>query len=158
MIFGVARNSQPPMSPRPDEDVQSLRLGYLLKHVYLRFGQLTSAELGPLGISPLEWAALSCIDEQRGLSQREVSELLGIDRTKMVALIDELERKGCVERRVQPGDRRKNTVTLTKTGRELLQRGGRLIDDCERRFLSVLNDSDARQLRRALHAVMATDR
>jgi DNA-binding MarR family transcriptional regulator len=158
MISAVDRNDQPPVSARPDEDVQSLRLGYLLKHVYLRFGRLTSAELEPLGISPLEWAALSCVDEQREHSQREMAELLGIDRTKMVALIDELERKGCVERRVQPVDRRKNIVTLTDTGRQISQRGGRLIDDCERRFLAVLNDSDARQLRRALYAVMATNR
>ena len=158
MISAVDRNDQPPVSARPDEDVQSLRLGYLLKHVYLRFGRLTSAELEPLGISPLEWAALSCVDEQREHSQREMAELLGIDRTKMVALIDELERKGCVERRVQPVDRRKNIVTLTDTGRQISQRGGRLIDDCERRFLAVLSDSDARQLRRALYAVMATNR
>lgn len=156
--FRVARPTQPPVSTRPDDGAQPLRLGYLLKHVSLRFGQLTSAELEPLGISPLEWAALNCINEQRGHSQREVAELLGIDRTKMVALIDELEAKGCVERRVQPSDRRKNTVALTTTGLDLLRRGGRLIDDCEQRFLSVLNDSDARQLRRALHAVMSTDR
>ena len=91
MIQAVAVHHQPTPPLQPDEGNTSHRLGYLIKHVYLRFGQLTSAELEPLGISPLEWAALSCLDVQRGLSQKEVAELLGIDRTKMVALVDEHE-------------------------------------------------------------------
>ena len=136
----------------------SHRLGYLLKHAELRYAQLTSAELAPLAISPREWAALNCLDEQHGLSQREVAELLGIDRTRMVALVDELQANGWVERRPQPGDRRKNIVTLTASGRELTERGGRIIDECERRFLAVLNESDAEQLKTALDALVATDR
>jgi len=37
-----------------------------------------------------------------GLSQREVADLLGIDRTRMVALVDELEAKGWVKRHPNP--------------------------------------------------------
>ena len=134
------------------------RLGYLLKHAHLRYAQLTSAELEPLGIGPREWAALNCLDEQHGLSQREVAGLLGVDRTTMVALIDELQAKGWVERQPQPDDRRKNVVSLTPKGRDLMQRGARLIDECERRFLAVLSESDAAQLKTVLHAVIAAGR
>jgi DNA-binding MarR family transcriptional regulator len=142
----------------PDESLpREHRLGYLLKHASLRFEQLTSVELSPLGISPREWAALNCLDEQHGLSQKEVAELLGIDRTRMVALVDELQAKGWVERRPQPGDRRKNIVTLTSSGRDLMQRGERAIDDCERRFLAALSESDAQLLKHALDAVIAAD-
>ena len=83
-------------------------------------------------------------------SQREVADLLGIDRTRMVALVDELEAKGWVKRRPQPDDRRKNIVTLTRTGRGLLQRGSRIIDDCEQQFLAALSALDAEQLKNAL--------
>ena len=158
MIHAVASHDQPAPEPQPDEGGTSHRLGYLLKHVYLRFGRLTSAQLEPLGISPVEWAALSCLDDQRGLSQREVAELLGIDRTRMVALVDELEGKGWVERRPQPDDRRKNNVTLTGAGRKVMRRAGRVIDDCERQFLAVLKDPDARRLKNALNALLATSR
>jgi DNA-binding MarR family transcriptional regulator len=119
--------------------------------------RLTSAELEPLGIGPREWAALNCLDEQHGLSQRQVADLLGVDRTTMVALVDELQANGWVKRRPQPDDRRKNIVGLTKRGRDVMQRGARLIDDCERRFLAVLSEADAEQLKNALHAVIATD-
>jgi DNA-binding MarR family transcriptional regulator len=133
------------------------RLGYLLKHAHLRYAHLTSAELAPLGIAPLEWAALNCLDEQHGLSQREVAHLLGIDRTRMVALVDQLQAKGWVQRRPHADDRRKNVVSLTRKGRALMQRGARVIDECERRFLAALNESDAEQLKSALDAVIATD-
>lgn len=119
--------------------------------------QLTSGELEPLGIGPREWAALNCLDEQHGLSQREVADLLGVDRTTMVALVDELQAKGWVKRQAQPADRRKNIVALTRKGRDLMQRGARLIDDCERRFLAVLSEADAEQFKNALHDVIATD-
>jgi DNA-binding MarR family transcriptional regulator len=144
-----------PIRP-PDRDA-SHRLGYLLKHAHLRFMQLTSAELEPLGIGPREWAALNCLDEQHGLSQREVADLLGVDRTTMVALVDELQSKGWVKRHPQPDDRRKNIVGLTRKGRDVMQRGARLIGDCERRFLAVLSEADAEQLKNALHDVITTD-
>jgi DNA-binding MarR family transcriptional regulator len=133
------------------------KLGYLLKHAYLRYGQLATNELAPLGITPGEWAALSCLDEQHGRSQREVAELLGIDRTRMVALVDGLQARGWVERRPHTGDRRKNTVSLTGTGRDLMQAAGDRIDACERRFLAVLGEPEAARLKDALDALLAQD-
>jgi DNA-binding MarR family transcriptional regulator len=157
MISVVASNDQP-TAPRSGRDGgTSHRLGYLLKHVHLRYEQLTSAALDPIGISPREWAALNCLDEQHSLSQREVADLLGIDRTRMVALVDELEAKGWVQRRPQPDDRRKNIVTLTSTGRGLLQRGSRIVDECEQKFLAALSAVEAEQLKNALDAVIATE-
>ncbi|PZS10299.1 MAG: MarR family transcriptional regulator [Acidimicrobiales bacterium] len=139
---------------RPSESGTSPRLGYLLKHAALRYLDLTSAELEPIGISPHEWAALNCLHEQYGRSQRDVAELLGVDRTTMVALIDQLETKGWVERHPHPADRRKNTVGLTEKGRDVLQSGAGVVDECERRFLAVLSEPGAEQLKNALQTVI----
>lgn len=148
---------QPTPSPpaAPTEPGAPHRLGYLLKHAQLRYAQLTTAELASLEITPRQWAALNCLDEQHELSQREVAELLGVDRTTMVALVDELQAHGWVTRHPQPDDRRKNLVRLTATGRDLMRRGGRVIDECERRFLAALSEPDAAQLKDALGAVIA---
>jgi DNA-binding MarR family transcriptional regulator len=133
----------------------SPRLGYLLKQAHLQYTQLTSDELEPIGISPGEWAALNCLDEEYGRSQREVAELLRIDRTSMVALVDQLQARGWAKRHPQPDDRRKNTVSLTKKGREARRNGAEIIDDCERRFLAVLSQRDAARLKSALQGVIA---
>jgi DNA-binding MarR family transcriptional regulator len=135
--------------------VSAHRLGYLLKHAHLRYAQLTSAELAPLGIGPREWAALNCLDERHGLSQREAADLLGVDRTTMVALVDQLQAKGWVKRDTHTDDRRKNIVGLTRKGRDLMQRGARVIDECESRFLARLSEADAEQLKSALAEVVS---
>jgi DNA-binding MarR family transcriptional regulator len=145
---GASRSQQ-----RPSADTLP-RLGHLLKKAYLQFTGLTSAALEPLGITAMEWAALLRFDEEPLLSQAALARLLGIDRTTMVALVDELEGKGLVTRRPHREDRRKNVVELTAKGRGLKKRAAALVDGCERQFLSALTDSDAQQLKSALHTVI----
>jgi DNA-binding MarR family transcriptional regulator len=135
----------------------SRRLGYLLKHAQLRFGELVGAALAPLGIDGRQWGALLCLDDQPRSSQAELARWLGIDRTTMVALIDDLETKGLVERRPHADDRRKNTVELTVAGCDIKRRAARLVDDCERRFLATLSERQAQQLRRALELVITPE-
>ena len=65
----------------------------------------------------------------------------------MVALVDELQEKGLVERRPHRDDRRKKVVALTNTGRDIMRRGGQRVDDCEREFLAALGAADARRSR-----------
>jgi DNA-binding MarR family transcriptional regulator len=54
-------------------------------------------------------------------SQSALGKQLGIDRTGMTYLLDDLERAGLVERRLAPGDRRIRHVVATPHGHELLQ-------------------------------------
>src|SRR5215472_12812762 len=94
----------------------ALRLGYLFKHAHQRLSELTAEALAPFGVSGREVGLLTAIDDRVALSQQEVAGRLGVDRTTMVALIDDLEAKGLVRRRQDPGDRRKNVVILTEVG------------------------------------------
>lgn len=148
------REAAPPHQQRAPGP-PSQRLGYLLKHAQRRFAELTRASLAPLGIDSSEWAALICLDDQRPLSQAEVAKRAGIDRTTMVALIDELQQKGLLQRRPDHDDRRKNVVQLTTAGRNIRERAARRVDDCERRFLAALSPPDAQQLKSALQALIA---
>jgi DNA-binding MarR family transcriptional regulator len=129
-------------------------MGHLLKQAYLQYTGLTSAALEPLGITAMEWAALLRFDEEPSLSQVGLARLLGIDRTSMVALVDQLEAKGLVKRRPHRDDRRKNAVELTADGRNLKKRAAQLVDRCERQFLAALPKSDAQQLKTALHTLI----
>jgi DNA-binding MarR family transcriptional regulator len=124
----------------------------------VRYAELTQAALAPLGIDTREWAALICLDDQRPMSQAEIAQRAGIDRTTMVAVVDELQEKGLVRRRPHRDDRRKNAVELTTAGRDIRQRAARQVDDCERRFLAELSQPEAQQLKSALQAVIAPRR
>ncbi|SRR6266545_2146349 len=130
------------------------RLGFLLKHAQLRLAEISAPALAPYGINGRHLAVLSVLADGDLLSQQEAARRLAIDRTTMVALIDELEHKRLVARHPHPADRRKNVVDLTAEGRDVFDRAGRASEDAERRFLAPLDDAAARALRDALHRIV----
>jgi DNA-binding MarR family transcriptional regulator len=145
----------PDEQPREGEPLPALagRLGYLLKHAQLRLADLTAAAMAPFGITGRQLAVLIATDSRAPLSQQEVARRLGVDRTTMVLLIDELEDKRLVQRRQDPGDRRKNVVALTDAGRATLRQASSASAEAERLFLGPLSGDEATQLRQALREI-----
>jgi DNA-binding MarR family transcriptional regulator len=136
-------------SDRPDA-----HLGYLLKHVQMRYFELSSAALGPLGVNGREAAVLRAVDDTTPLSQGEIARKMDVDRTTMVALIDDLQEKGLVRRRQDPDDRRRNVVELTGTGRDTLRRAAALTARAEQDFLGPLSAADAARFKHLLRALL----
>jgi DNA-binding MarR family transcriptional regulator len=131
------------------------RLGFLLKHAQLRLTEITGPALAPHGITGRQLAVLSVLADGGMLSQQQAAQRLAIDRTTMVALIDELEAKGLVTRHPHPEDRRKNVVELTGTGRETFAKALQASEEAERRFLAALDDADAQRFKETLQALIA---
>jgi DNA-binding MarR family transcriptional regulator len=124
-------------------DLLTSRLGYLLKHAQQNFSQSGARALESLDITGRQLAVLIVLDAAEPLSQLDAAKELGVDRTTMVALIDELEHKGLVERRRSPDDRRKNIVELTARGKETLAEGERRHQEAEKAFLADLTPIEA---------------
>jgi DNA-binding MarR family transcriptional regulator len=144
------------VSAHANEDLSAAldaRLGYLLKHAQQRLAAFTAPALAPFGITGRQLAVLMTIDDVVPLSQQDVAGRLGVDRTTMVALIDELEDKGLVQRRPDPADRRRNVVTLTETGQSTMTGAIAASDEAERRFLSNLSAAEVTSLRAALQVI-----
>ncbi|GAA2026367.1 MarR family transcriptional regulator [Catenulispora yoronensis] len=120
-------------------DLLNARLGYLLKHAQLNFAASGARALEPLGITGRELAVLVVLDAAEPLSQQDAARELGVDRTTMVALVDDLEAKDLVERHRSPEDRRKNIVGLTAHGKKTLAEGERLHKETESAFLAELS-------------------
>ena len=138
---------------RPDA-----HLGYLLKHVQLSFFELGAAALAPLGINGREAAVLRAIDAGRPVSQGEIARAMNVDRTTMVALIDDLQLKGLVRRRQDLDDRRKNVVELTDAGRRTVRQAAEAAERAERDFLGPLSDAEAAQFKKILRALLEDGR
>jgi DNA-binding MarR family transcriptional regulator len=129
------------------------RFGYLLKHAQLRLAELSQAALAPFRISGRELAVLIAIEDRVSQSQQEVARRMAVDRTTMVALIDDLEDKGLVQRQQDPDDRRKNVVGLTDAGRTTLRQANAATREAERRFLGALSDDESAMLKKALQTI-----
>lgn len=136
-------------------DLLSSRLGYLLKHAQLNFAASGARALEPLGITGRQLAVLVVLDAAEPLSQLDAARELGVDRTTMVALVDDLEAKGLVERRRSPEDRRKNIVGLTAHGKKALTQGERLHKEAERAFLAELTPIESELFLRILRKLAA---
>jgi DNA-binding MarR family transcriptional regulator len=133
---------------------QDAHLGYLLKHAQLRFFELGAVALAPLGITGREAAVLRVIDPGRPVSQGEIARAMNVDRTTMVALIDDLQVKGLVQRRQDLDDRRKNVVELTDAGRSTVRRAAEAVEQAERDFLRPLSAAEAAQFTKILRALL----
>src|SRR3954466_7618421 len=98
----------------------SRRAGFLLvqlgTHAHRRFAD----RLAELDLHPRHFGMLSHLAASEGQSQQALSIALGVHRSAVVALVDDLERRGLAERRPDPSDRRAYTLYLTPSGHELL--------------------------------------
>lgn len=130
------------------------RLGPLLGRVHEAHRALAHAALAPLGLSPKGFGALALLAVEGPLSQQRLAERTGIDRTTMVAVVDELERAGTVERSRDPGDRRAYALQLTRHGGRLLARAEAAVVGAEERFLAPLPIAEQRRLKSTLRRLL----
>jgi DNA-binding MarR family transcriptional regulator len=133
------------------------RLGFLLKHAQQRFVALHQPALEPFDLDGRQLAVLALIGGEGPALQQRLAERLGVDRTSMVALVDQLEGKGFVVRRQDPTDRRGRHVEVTTKGRNTLARGLRASGDAERRFLTPLTAAERTQFRRLLRRLVEAE-
>jgi DNA-binding MarR family transcriptional regulator len=138
----TARNSRPvkPATP-PFRSVAFMltSLGYTISR---RFQQA----LEPLKLEPGEFALLRAVAADEGEPQNALAERLHISPSWMVAIVDELESGGLVERRPHPRDRRVRTLHLTAVGKSLLRRAEQHAERFDRRVTNPLSEAELRQL------------
>jgi DNA-binding MarR family transcriptional regulator len=130
------------------------QLGYLLGRAHLEHRAIAERELVSLGLSGKGFGALIVLVQEGPLSQQRLGERQGIDRTTMVAVVDDLDRAGYVERRRDPRDRRAYSLQATPKGRRVLQRAAEATERAEDEFLAPLPAADRRRLKRMLRALL----
>jgi len=77
----------------------------------------------PFGITEAQFNVLHLLGQKpEGMSQRELSDRLVVDRSNVTLLLDRMEKRGRVERHAVSGDRRTHCVKLTRSGKALWER------------------------------------
>ena len=121
-----------------------------------RTGQeLASRRLAPMGLSVRLCGVLNLLAEGP-ISQQALGEQLGIDRTTVVELIDELEQQGVVVRRRNPADRRSYALSLTPRGRTVQKRAAHAFDAAADEFLDALEPAERQALVEMLRRLIST--
>jgi DNA-binding MarR family transcriptional regulator len=133
----------------------SERLGFLLGRAHLAHRSIAERALASLGLGVKEFGALSVLVEEGPLSQQRLGERQGVDRTTMVAVVDALERRGLVERRRNPHDRRAYSLHATAKGRRKLSQAREAANRAEDEFLAPITPPDRRRLKQLLKALIS---
>lgn len=128
-------------------------LGRLLRDAHLRAHGLAHEAL-PGGRHPRDWGVMAVLDQHGPLSQQRLGEMLGVNRSMMVGVIDGLEGSGLVERGRNPGDRRSYALELTDDGRGALERTSPEIFEMEGRLLRALSPSERERLAELLRTLL----
>jgi DNA-binding MarR family transcriptional regulator len=132
-------------------------IGYMLRRAQLAVFQDFAQTYAEVGIRPAQYAALTVIERNPGLKQKDVSAALGIKRANFVAMCDELETLGLASRRPIPADRRSYALHLTRKGRALMKTLHAANQEHEMRLTAQIGEEGRDRLIVLLTALAAPD-
>ena len=115
---------------------------FLLAQVGAHAAAKFAERLEPLGLTPAYVGALRVIAASAESSQQEVAARLGMFPSRLVALIDELQGRGLVQRLESPHDRRIYQLQLTAKGKDVLQSIGPVAREHQEALLATLNTEE----------------
>jgi DNA-binding MarR family transcriptional regulator len=124
----------------------SQRVAFLLSQVGSFATARFADRLVDLGLQPSDIGILRMIAVEPSQSQQALAARLGVGPSRVVALIDELERKGLVLRERSTKDRRNYELRLTDTGKDVMARMRHIGAAHENDIVSVLSSDERRTL------------
>jgi MarR family transcriptional regulator, lower aerobic nicotinate degradation pathway regulator len=89
---------------------------WLINRLYLRAHRLLAEGFAQAGSRGYHYRLLAALEQHGPTSQAELARATGIDRSDVVAALNELAEDRCVERTEDAADRRRNVITMTRRG------------------------------------------
>lgn len=128
----------------------SYDLGWALGTVFRGYVKATHEALAGLAGGPRGYQVLAASAQDGHGSQLALAQRLGVDRTVMTYLLDDLEAAGLIERCPDPADRRARRIVATPRGRGTLARLDERLRAAEEQLLSGLDTEEDRRVFRGL--------
>ena len=109
--------------------------------------------LRPLGLTNGQFSLMMSLNRPEPPTMGSVAALLAMDRTTLTAALKPLERRGLVEVKAHPEDRRSRLLTLTPAGRSLLAGAVPIWERTHTALEGLLGSADPDRLRRDLRSL-----
>ncbi|GIG58756.1 hypothetical protein Lfu02_31280 [Longispora fulva] len=135
----------------PPQPGAAFLLAQVGAHAAARFAE----RISEVGVDPPDVGLLRMIASQPGRSQQSLAEQLGVVPSRVVVLVDGLQRRGLVERRRNPQDRRNHALHLTAEAEQVMTRIRELASTHESDICAALDDHQRAQLTELLGAIAA---
>lgn len=145
----VAANEQPNTIDFPLEE----SIGALIRFTHRAFAEDLQAHLLKHRVNVGMWYFLRALWEEDGLTQRELSRLIGVTEPTALQQLRKMEADGLIERRPSQRDRRKVHIFLTREGRSLRRKLMPYAMEVNAAALEGLDPHEVRQLHETLRKV-----
>lgn len=129
-----------------DGDKAPQTLAFLLSQVGIHASRRFAERISAVDLNPPLFRVLNLVAAAEGRSQQAIAVAIEIPPSRMVALVDELEQRGLVERRPEPEDRRVRALFLTAKGKRCLQRGRKIAAQHEQELTEGMSETDRKRL------------
>jgi MarR family transcriptional regulator, transcriptional regulator for hemolysin len=128
--------------------------GFRVARIARRLRQAVDAELRAYGLTDATWRPLAYVGKLGGgVRQKELATALSIEGPTLVRLLDNLERRGLIERREDENDRRARGIHLTRTGRDLAKRAAKVGGEIQARLLANVPPAELEACQRVLAGI-----
>ncbi|MDQ1596443.1 MAG: hypothetical protein QOH40_2999 [Arthrobacter pascens] len=129
-------------------------LGFLLAKLHAAGSVLNNRALAEFDLKERSYSVLILANSGLEPTQRELADFLSLDPSQIVALVDELEKRGLVVRAPGKQDRRAKTVTATAAGSRQQAKAEVAARRAEAEVLSGLAEEEAAQLKELLRKAL----
>lgn len=130
---------------------------HLLHRAGQRAAEIFDNAVGGKGLTPRQYAILLALSENEGVSQTDLVERTGIDRSTLADVVRRMIKKGLVLRRRTKEDQRAYAVRLSEKGRIALNETIAAANAADQRVLAALSADKRKVFLEALTAVANAD-
>jgi DNA-binding MarR family transcriptional regulator len=116
--------------------------GFLLARLGADIKAKAIARVEQAGYEIYDYSVLAILAEGDRETQAAIADALGLDPSRLVALLDSLEKRGLVIRQRDPHDRRRHVVSITAEGKRIHARLRNLTREVEADFFTPLDPED----------------
>jgi DNA-binding MarR family transcriptional regulator len=146
----MKQRPQPPTAdPTADYRLED-QVGYWLRRAYQRHMAIFAAVMSDLDLTSVQFAALVKLRDMKAVTQTELGRLIGIDRATISGVVSRLQKRGLLQFRLDPLDRRSRIVALTAAGEALLAAALQRTDQVGDDTLAPISDAERAALREML--------
>jgi DNA-binding MarR family transcriptional regulator len=130
------------------------RTGFLLRLAHQFTWREFNDALRSVGIETRHLGVLTAVAEHGMLSQARCVELLGLDKSVVVLIVDDLERLGLAQRKPDSHDRRAHAIQVTNKGQKSLKAAQAIAERLGRSVFAGLTQKDRTQLDELLSRII----
>jgi DNA-binding MarR family transcriptional regulator len=118
------------------------RPGFKIRRCHQIAVSIFMDECARFSLTTTQFSLMMAVKQLPGVDQAALSRVVGLDRSTTATVIDRMVKRGIIRRVPHPGDRRKNRITLTESGEQLLRDVQPAADRARERLLEPLQEDE----------------